>query len=228
MPDIRAILETMDDDAKLDYKTWRAQIRKVYVTAHTHLLGAKAWDSTDDDFLDLIDARLAVLFDRGGAIVTNEPLDIAKQVDELGKQVLEQDDKIRDKVYDAVIAKANTQFNEFERRLASKQPAPLTYDQLLEAMQKIAGSGRFIEPMSTVRAPQQETAVEAAAKQAAVKPPIVTNKNPLLAERQKQEHFEKVKEQSARDKLDELYSNGHAKGIKPPVESPNRDTWDQQ
>jgi len=98
MPDIRAILENLDDDARRDYQDWRSQIRSVYLTAHTHLVGSKNWRPEDDAFLDLVDIRLAVLFDRAGALVLDKPAGFSKEAEPIINDLMKQDSKITAKI----------------------------------------------------------------------------------------------------------------------------------
>lgn len=65
-PDIREIMKALDP---IDKKLWlqhRTEMRRSYISAHANVIGIPAWDENDDAFLDLIDIKLALLFDRNG------------------------------------------------------------------------------------------------------------------------------------------------------------------
>ncbi len=66
MLDVRAIMKSLDTDDKALWLEHRTQMRRSFMTAHTTVLGIDKWDENDDAFLDLIDIRLALLFDRSG------------------------------------------------------------------------------------------------------------------------------------------------------------------
>src|SRR6185369_4132352 len=46
----------------------RTIMRRSYLNAHNHTVGIGAWTHEDDAFMDLIDIRLALLFDRCGKL----------------------------------------------------------------------------------------------------------------------------------------------------------------
>jgi hypothetical protein len=79
MPDIREILNALDDNDKRLWQQHRTEMRRSYLNAHNTTLGMAAWDFNDDAFLDLIDIRLAILFDRSGRFAATK--DIVGEVD---------------------------------------------------------------------------------------------------------------------------------------------------
>lgn len=78
MPDISEILNTLDDEDKRLYTQHRTEMRRSYMTAHNSVLGIHTWDSKDDMFLDLIDLKLALLFDKSGRSIADKPIDATK------------------------------------------------------------------------------------------------------------------------------------------------------
>jgi len=68
MPDLREILNALDEADKQLWLENRARIRAAYLTAHQQVLGVTNWHHDDDNFMDLIDIKLAILFDAAGRI----------------------------------------------------------------------------------------------------------------------------------------------------------------
>lgn len=66
MPDIREVLNALDEQDKRLWSQHRTEMRKSYMNAHNSVLGIAAWDHNDDAFIDLIDIKLALLFDKSG------------------------------------------------------------------------------------------------------------------------------------------------------------------
>jgi len=66
MLDVREILKSLDTNDKALWLEHRTAMRRSFMSAHTTVLGIAKWDENDDAFLDLIDIRLALLFDRSG------------------------------------------------------------------------------------------------------------------------------------------------------------------
>lgn len=66
--DIRTLFEALSPEDGVLYQKIRTDIRKVYLNAHTNIVHIENWDVTDDAFMDLLDIKIAVLFDRAGAI----------------------------------------------------------------------------------------------------------------------------------------------------------------
>lgn len=74
MPDIREVLAALDENDKKLWSQHRTEIRKSFMNAHNSILGIPAWDAHDDAFIDLIDIKLALLFDRAGKFNTTKAL----------------------------------------------------------------------------------------------------------------------------------------------------------
>src|ERR1051326_8148996 len=68
MLDIREILKTLSPEDKTVWEQTRMEMRRAYLNAHNGIVGIAAWDKHDDAFMDLIDIKIAVLFDRAGKI----------------------------------------------------------------------------------------------------------------------------------------------------------------
>ena len=66
MPDIREVLKGLSPDDRAAYMQARNTMRRAYLAAHAAVLPIEKFESEDDQFLDLIDIKLAILFDRGG------------------------------------------------------------------------------------------------------------------------------------------------------------------
>lgn len=70
MPDIREVLAALDDEDKRLWSLHRTEMRRSYMAAHNSVIGVVAWDAHDDAFIDLIDIKLALLFDKSGRFNT--------------------------------------------------------------------------------------------------------------------------------------------------------------
>lgn len=65
-------------------------MRKVYLTAHNKVLGLADYEAQDDAFMDLIDIKLALLFDRGGRVNTSKTI-TGDDADKIEKDLLDKD-----------------------------------------------------------------------------------------------------------------------------------------
>lgn len=66
MLDVREILKALDPQDRLLWSQHRTEMRRSYLNAHNTTVGVIKWDMQDDALLDLIDIRIALLFDRAG------------------------------------------------------------------------------------------------------------------------------------------------------------------
>ncbi len=66
MPDIREVLNALDEEDKRLWLLHRTEMRRSYLTAHNAVLGIHTWNNSDDMFMDYIDIKLALLFDQSG------------------------------------------------------------------------------------------------------------------------------------------------------------------
>lgn len=79
MPDIREVLAALDPQDRVLWSQHRTEMRKSYMNAHNSVIGIAAWDANDDAFIDLIDIKLALIFDRSGRF--NAVKEVASQKD---------------------------------------------------------------------------------------------------------------------------------------------------
>ena len=68
LPDIRTVLNALDAEDKRLWTQHRTEMRRSYLTAHNSILGVGTWSDSDDTFLDYIDIKLALLFDKAGGM----------------------------------------------------------------------------------------------------------------------------------------------------------------
>lgn len=81
--DIREILQSLSPEDRLLWSQCRTEMRRTYLNAHNQTMGIASWDHTDDAFLDMIDIKLAILFDRSGKIVaTKQVIGDASEIEE--------------------------------------------------------------------------------------------------------------------------------------------------
>lgn len=84
MPDIREILNALDIEDKARFLEARNTMRRAFMGAHAaSALTIDKWTQEDDAFLDLIDVKLALLFDRSG------------HMDSKGKDIIHKEDGIK-------------------------------------------------------------------------------------------------------------------------------------
>lgn len=74
MPDVREILAALSIDDRALWSEQRTIMRRSYLNAHNQTLGIEDWSAEDDAFIDLIDIRLALLFDRAGRLETTKSI----------------------------------------------------------------------------------------------------------------------------------------------------------
>lgn len=96
MPDIREVLAALDENDKRLWSQHRTEMRKSYLNAHNAVLGVAAWDYNDDAFIDLIDIKLALLFDKAGRFNTVKSLTANDETVKTETEIIKQDDVIRE------------------------------------------------------------------------------------------------------------------------------------
>jgi hypothetical protein len=74
MPDIREVLKALDTDDKANWLHHRTEMRRSFIQAHNSTVGIAQWTEEDDAFLDMIDIKLALLFDRSGRMLTTKTI----------------------------------------------------------------------------------------------------------------------------------------------------------
>jgi hypothetical protein len=67
MPDIRDVLKGLSPEFAAIYTEVRTTMRRAYLYAHSKTLPIEQYTEHDDQFLDLIDIKVAQLFDRSGS-----------------------------------------------------------------------------------------------------------------------------------------------------------------
>ena len=72
MPDIRDVLKGLSPDDRAIYQEVRTTMRRAYLAAHARTLPIDQYTYEDDAFLDLIDIKVALLFDRSGRFDSSE------------------------------------------------------------------------------------------------------------------------------------------------------------
>jgi len=92
MPDIREILNALDIDNRALWSEQRTIMRRSYLNAHNQTVGMSQWSHEDDAFLDLIDIRLALLFDRAGLLHSTK--EIIGNGDEIEQELKEKDTQL--------------------------------------------------------------------------------------------------------------------------------------
>lgn len=96
MPDIREVLKALSPEDKTLWSQVRNNMRSVYLNAHNSIVGIAAWDQTDDAFIDLIDIKLALLFDRGGRLDTTTDI-VGTEHKEIEQDIYTAEDKMKAK-----------------------------------------------------------------------------------------------------------------------------------
>lgn len=74
MPDIREVLNALDEQDRVLWRQHRTEMRRSYMSAHNTVHGVVNWSDKDDAFIDLIDIQLALLFDRAGRFAATKDI----------------------------------------------------------------------------------------------------------------------------------------------------------
>ena len=94
--DITALYKSLSPEDRIIYQRVRTELRKVYLNAHSAIVGIDKWTTDDDYFIDLIDIKIAVLFDRMGRI---EGLVIDKDKEkDIESDIIKQDEVVKEKM----------------------------------------------------------------------------------------------------------------------------------
>lgn len=88
--DIRQLYNSLSPEDKALYQKIRTDIRKVYLNAHTNILGMDHWKAEDDALLDLLDIKVAILFDRGGSINSIKEVINKEEINKIEQKIEEQ------------------------------------------------------------------------------------------------------------------------------------------
>lgn len=94
--DIRKLLDALSSEDKAVWQRCRTDMRKAYINAHNTIHGVERWELEDDAFLDLIDIKIATLFDRNGRLENaDEVIPSASNIeDDIRKAVRSVDSKV--------------------------------------------------------------------------------------------------------------------------------------
>ncbi|SRR6266496_3062371 len=95
MPDIREILAALDIDDRALWTEMRTIMRRSYLNAHNETVGIGNWSAEDDAFTDLIDIRLALLFDRAGRLQSTK--EIIGNGDKIESDLKASEDRMKNK-----------------------------------------------------------------------------------------------------------------------------------
>ena len=101
--DIRQLYKSLSPEDRAIYQSNRTDMRKVYLNAHTNIIGMEHWDNGDDAWLDLIDIKLATLFDRAGKIEGVQPI-----IDKEEEKVIEEKVEVKGQ---EITVKMNTEMS---------------------------------------------------------------------------------------------------------------------
>lgn len=113
MPDIREVLNALSEQDRHLYSHVRTTLRADYIQAVHEVLGVRNWSHEEDSFLDLIDIKIAVLFDRAGRFNSAQGTIDDEAAAKLEQQIVE------------AAAKVNTQpMTESQKTLEQYAPKP--------------------------------------------------------------------------------------------------------
>lgn len=88
MNDIRQIINALDPQDRVMWSKMRTDMRRGYLNAHNSTVGINQWDNNDDAFLDLIDIKLALLFDRSGKMESTTAVVEKKDADYIEQDII--------------------------------------------------------------------------------------------------------------------------------------------
>lgn len=98
MPDIREILKALSPEDKTIWETSRTKMRATFIGVHGATVGSENWTAYDDAFLDLIDIRLALLFEQSGKIAFNgKEIVSPKDAEPIEEAVKQAEDEVKSK-----------------------------------------------------------------------------------------------------------------------------------
>lgn len=110
MPDVREVLKALSDEDKVIWQNARTKMRSTFIAAHGATVGSERWNENDDAFLDLIDIRLALLFDQAGRL--NAPSEVVSETDAkpIEKEIVKAEDQIK-------LNRTNVEMSEASKKL---------------------------------------------------------------------------------------------------------------
>lgn len=89
MPDIRDVLNALEEKDRHLYAYLRTAMRSVYLTAVSDVVHIQNYSQEDDAFMDLIDIKIAILFERAGKFNTAKGHIDEAAANEIEKQIVE-------------------------------------------------------------------------------------------------------------------------------------------
>lgn len=96
MPDVRDVVARLSDEDKAVFCEHRTCMRKCYLAAVNATIGVAKFEQQDDSFLDLIDIRLALLFDRAGWLPTAlEEVTGKAEADAIEQEIIKSEDDLK-------------------------------------------------------------------------------------------------------------------------------------
>lgn len=96
MPDVRDTVARLNPEDLAVWTEHRTCMRRCYLAAVNATIGVEKFEKQDDSFLDLIDIRLALLFDRAGWLPTGmEKITGKEEADKLEAQIIEAEDALK-------------------------------------------------------------------------------------------------------------------------------------
>lgn len=96
MPDVRDIVARLNPEDIAVWNEHRTCMRKCYLTAVNATIGVEKFEQQDDSFLDLIDIRLALLFDRAGFLPAGlEEVTGKEEAEKIEKAIHTQEDAMK-------------------------------------------------------------------------------------------------------------------------------------
>lgn len=96
--DIREILQSLDEQDRLLWSQCRTDMRRAYLIAHNKALGLPDWNHEDDAFMDMIDIKIATLFDRSGSFDASKNIIGKEDAAKIESDLTKHDDGIKDKL----------------------------------------------------------------------------------------------------------------------------------
>ena len=96
--DITSLYKSLSPEDRAIYQQFRTDLRKVYLNAHSAIVGIDKWTTDDDYFIDLIDIKIAVLFDRMGRIEGVKPVIDKDKEKNIERDIIKRDEVVKEKM----------------------------------------------------------------------------------------------------------------------------------
>jgi hypothetical protein len=95
MPDVRDVVARLAPEDRAVWQEHRTCMRKCYLSAVAATVTIDGFVHEDDSFLDLIDIRLALLFDRAGWLPNAESVKAIDEAKYIEGDIIKAEDKIK-------------------------------------------------------------------------------------------------------------------------------------